>query len=66
MFDITCPTCQRRSLRTTTDIEEFLNTPDGPVAIVACPQGHRVVFDFHTGKSRIAPHLRTNRLELAS
>lgn len=46
MFDIQCPTCDRRYLVGTRSIRSFHNTADGPVAHVRCPHGHDVVRAF--------------------
>lgn len=52
MFTIRCPACGARSLVGPDAIVSLDNTPDGPVAVVACPSGHLVAHAFRSGTDR--------------
>ncbi len=52
MFAIHCNHCQKRYLVSTSAIDSFGNTDQGPEAVVHCPHGHAVLHDFHTEVSR--------------
>lgn len=43
MYDIHCPTCDKRYLIGSRSITSFHNTSDGPIAYVTCPAGHHLV-----------------------
>lgn len=53
MFSIHCPLCDQNHLVDTKFIEAFDNTDHGPVAVVRCLNGHRVVTDFGRGLATV-------------
>jgi hypothetical protein len=55
MFSITCHHCEKRYLVGTSAIVSWGNTSAGPEAVVACPQGHALLHDFHTDTSSPLP-----------
>ena len=54
MFLIHCPDCQSRHLMGARSIRQFVNSDDGPMALVVCPLGHSLVVRFRDGVARSA------------
>ncbi|MEM9033899.1 MAG: hypothetical protein AAGA99_24280 [Actinomycetota bacterium] len=54
MFLHQCPTCGERRLRSIHAIQDVINTPDGPLAVVRCGRGHDAAVDFRRPHEPVA------------